>query len=329
MFEVYHLRLAYEPSGALQDLHPLAPFECIQKEASVDVRWFEWHNNSEDVVDGHGRSDDAFVQKHSSISITNLWKGQDKEATVFIDKPGPDTAAGVGAMFEDASSSSEDIGGVGIGRASDDGSERSGSVPDELDAAAEEDPSRPDVDGDCGGGGAATPDSIDGSSVSENEDPHTIVAPIEPPPPPGGRRPVVAVGPRDRNIGYEFAGGSGGLCQMYEATNCRIYVKCDNPDHDRCILTRTVAASNSTAPRKQGQGRPLGLLLLWGEWSHKVGARDDHVAAGDSAEIFLPDGDRAVARERHENIGGPSFVYFGEQLERKRRPGEPADPPHI
>ena len=90
-------------------------------------------------------------------------------------------------------------------------------------------------------------------------------------------------------------------------------------------------ASTETHTRSLGQGRPLGLLLAWGEMSfdNRFKSGEDHMHAARlivNRDNYFPYAVRSAARERH--INSPMAQMFF-KLERKQRLGEQSEPSQI
>lgn len=89
--------------------------------------------------------------------------------------------------------------------------------------------------------------------------------------------------------------------------------------HDRCRLSRSSSAS--LAGNREGQGRPLGLLVAWLQAAH--GFQDGR------AHVRMPRPDlatRQAAREFLKTLEGSGALLLAE---RPRRAGEPEEPPTV
>ena len=100
------------------------------------------------------------------------------------------------------------------------------------------------------------------------------------------------------------------------------FLRAHCPKHGRaCLRQRTVLASSSSGQQRQGQGRPIGLLL---DWLLKADQYDDaqsHKKMG----VGTFD-DRVAARARvHEHEGHESFL----QVERPQNEDEDEEPRRI
>jgi hypothetical protein len=88
-------------------------------------------------------------------------------------------------------------------------------------------------------------------------------------------------------------------CLKYNVANDNFYIKCCNPAHDRCILTRSAHGG-----RRVAQGRPIGALAAWvikafefdTAASHKRDCRPSHAERLRARRDLLQGGQEALAR---------------------------------
>lgn len=116
--------------------------------------------------------------------------------------------------------------------------------------------------------------------------------------------------------------GLRGMFRYYRATNSLV-MHCAVHCESKCRLTRSL--NSSAAAARQGQGRPLGLMLAW---STQCGAG---CSAGEHIKAFVPTlAQRQAARQELVALA-PTVQGLADllALERPRRPGEPEEPPTI
>ena len=101
---------------------------------------------------------------------------------------------------------------------------------------------------------------------------------------------------------------------MHYASNGDFVAYCDNPDHDRCVLTRTSFPSKRSG--RVGQGRPLGRLCAWLMCNDQA-TRAEHLQHVPSLE------DRRRCRQLYRSSA--AFRQL-EALERPRADGEASEP---
>ena len=93
---------------------------------------------------------------------------------------------------------------------------------------------------------------------------------------------------------------------------------CTNPRHNDCRRNRTVKPSENIF--RQGQGRPIGLLMAWLQQSNDYATKDEHVRWCNPGF-------------RHRQSGRSQFMALNDAArfaahERPRRPDEDNDEPH-
>ena len=129
--------------------------------------------------------------------------------------------------------------------------------------------------------------------------------------------------PRVMHIPYCF-GVQDGVAKLYEAANNQVYMVCPNSAHGRCVLTRTLMASDLLTASARGQGRPLGLMLLWAEQAFRPMVGCSHVRLARMPDEF-PYADRASARSRHASALAEHGFLDIERAKRALEPDEPMD----
>lgn len=141
-----------------------------------------------------------------------------------------------------------------------------------------------------------------------------------PPPGPGGRDNAAAMG--NRNQADKEVVVAGGFIRYYNTAKKKFCVAHCESHAGRCVLTRTV--TESSAAGRQGQGRPLGLMLAWLAQAGQYASPGEHVHAPSANFSYQ---DRLRLREDAAEI--PGMQYLFDFAERPVREGESAEPEHI
>lgn len=141
-----------------------------------------------------------------------------------------------------------------------------------------------------------------------------------PPPSPEGRNNAAAIG--NRNRADKEVVVRGGFIRFYNTARKKFCVAHCESHEGRCVLTRTLAESNAAG--RQGQGRPLGLMLAWLAQAGQYASPREHVHAPSSNFSYQ---DRLRLREDAAEI--PGMQYLFDVAERLVREGESAEPEHI
>jgi hypothetical protein len=137
----------------------------------------------------------------------------------------------------------------------------------------------------------------------------------------GGPEPTIFCGPGSRQTAHLSCVVPGGKITIDLTKNIAEAV-CGNPAHGKCVLTRSLSASENV--RRYGQGRPLGLLMGWLSKGRVAATKADH---------WLP-GAFPTQAERHQGREALAHIPVGLQMlgcEREKRAGgggsEPDDVP--
>ena len=175
-------------------------------------------------------------------------------------------------------------------------------IPPEDEVPAAE----PDRSADQDAGEDSCPETAKGDSSSQRSPsppPEGVPAPAE-----AAAAPVIAPAPIVRLPAEYRLEVPGGLLTYYGARRF-FTATCRNPDHGRCVLSRTAEAG-----RRGAQGRPLGLLTAWLYLGQDLPTKEDHfnrlffpnhaVRSFHRAELqAMPGADDLLQHERGQEVG--------------------------
>jgi hypothetical protein len=111
----------------------------------------------------------------------------------------------------------------------------------------------------------------------------------------------------------------GGKIAYYGANFQVVTAQCENRDHGKCVLTRTMAAG-----RRVGQGRPMGLFMAWLAMGHLCATKEEHWDRANWPSLAT----REEARKSLVAMDLPDAQGLL-SAERPLQPGEGPEPMHI
>lgn len=263
----------------------------------------------------------AQVDSDASISEGGAEEDPDEPPEQFADQPAGDDEAGEGgsdsaSSSEPSCSDAEDeapataplVGAPPIGSGLPSPGPASGALGDEEEGAIALD----GADFDAALELIGRPSGDELVAAAAPSDAHPPAAAEDRPP----RAPIVG---RSRAAVAAILPGMRGMLRRYASTNT-VVMHCPYHTEEKCRLTRSLKPS--TLASRQGQGRPLGLLLAWAKNC------DSSMSAAEHVHSFTPPSEQRMLARRELNELATEVEALREllALERPQRPGEPEEP---
>ena len=347
--DVIRVRMQYTGDGqGPKNLRYMQPFVDVSDETVITLRWLQWDQVGALDMNNSGRSDEADI-RFMIASPVELWKGKETdEVQMYIeDAPIFEHAEEPPMVDDSVESIVETLASKSL--AATEASDAISMITDAEPATPPDPRAKHDIGSDCSigfgsqheshaGGASNQSDASSVMSLPDSDDELALLPPVEVATPPTSdlthlSHVATTRGPTVHHEPYLFpALGSTEMCALYETVGNSFYVKCPNPAHGRCILTRTFMGSARTSPAWRGQGRPLGFLLAWGECAFFPGmdSAADHMRitnykSAEFSQWFSLDV-RTETRYRHM-LCPACHPFF--RLERPKRQTESDEPAEI
>lgn len=115
---------------------------------------------------------------------------------------------------------------------------------------------------------------------------------------------------------------TNGTLRFYRRED-RVFIAAECARHANCVLTRLCSESKGKAKNREGQGRPVGLLMAWLSSWHLYHSGPEHVHMQPLPSFE----DRQACRDVAKKL--PGMRYLLENAERPRRPDEGEEPDFV